>query len=252
MRRTTLSKKLRRKPAQAAVVAEVVVRPPLSAEENAQLLEAGRAALEADLARAAKTFRLDQVHPESTLLVMTDVARGEAGFTNGAQLREHWESPKIQRVSRHLSKDPPGDWCHVHCPDGKRIFIRFTSTRHQLLAADDETAGQLETDMADKLKKTSTKKPVKPVAAATKKKPGAAAADKPAKPAGNCKWLLDRLKAQASRAFSTDANRGVIKSGVASCESYLGVKKFLEKAGASDDAKFEAFLETFFGHCINR
>jgi hypothetical protein len=234
-----LSRKLRRKP--AAPTAPPVEEP-----------KAPPTAPEPEEPKAPPTsFDLADIHPESTLVVMTDVARDESGFTTGAQLREFWQSSKIQRVGTGLAKDPPGNWCHVRCPDGLRMFVKFTSTRHQLLAADDETAGQSEETNMATLKKTSAKT-VKPVAAAAKKKPGAASTPKPPKPAGTCKWLLDRLKAQAARAFSTDANRGVIKSGVASCESYSGVKRFLAKAGAADDAKFEQFLETFFGHTINR
>lgn len=214
-------------------------------------------------------FDLVQIDPRATLIVMIDVVTREGGFTRGEDLREHWESPRIQRVSSNYAC--PSGWYAVTCPDHKNLFIKFTSTRFQLLDESDQPQGaeiESKPDMTIESttataesapapkhqappKKTKAPAKVKPVKASTKvaaKK----AANKPAKTAtGNYKWLLRRLKAQALGALSTDSNRATLREGMKDLDSFTKVRSFLNRAGVKIET-FDTFLDKFFDAAIDR
>lgn len=254
MRRRFASKK----PCRAHLVAKTTVD------------QAGEAAsaLAEDLAQIAATIKLEQLDPRALVAVMTDVTRGEAEFTTGAAVREHWESSKIQRVSWQFSKFPIG-WSRIQCPDGSLLFLKFNSERFQLLPDDQQLADQIVDNMPNPKKKhtappkknavskptTTTPTvvpPVKPPAKTTAKEAKAPKTVKKPRTTGNYKWLLRRLQAQAINALTTANNRAVVRDGLDKCETFVETRDYLEKAGVTPAGEFVKFLDEFFAATIDR
>lgn len=259
---------MRRPPPKKKTAVPSQARPPGDDGTGDRSQKAGVAPSLVDLA---------SIDPRARLTVMTDVSRREAQFTTGAAIREHWESPKIQRVS-HFFSNPPAGWTHVRCPDGSRCFIQFTSEEFQLLdQAANQPAGQ---GTMEKKKhptppkktpakspvppKTPVKKPTPPPVVAPVKPPikeAAKAAIQAAKPervakkpktTGNYKWLLRRLQAQALSQLTTSNNRAIVRDGLDKQEDYKSTIDFLQTAKVADSIVWHNFLNEFFAATINR
>jgi hypothetical protein len=209
-------------------------------------------------------FKLEQLDPLAKCCVITDVKACESGFSSGEGIRQNWESGLIQRVHQldtPASANPDCPWYRCLCPDGSTIFIKFLSSSNRLIDELTSKPTSSINTMADK--ETATKKTPPPRKKAAEVKPVKAPKSKTTtkpvkapKPKGNYKWLQFRFNAQATDALSTGDNRGAIREGLKSADSFTGAVAFLERANAvgpsTIDPKLAAFLDEFFSAAINR
>ncbi len=126
-------------------------------------------------------FTLDQLDPRARLWVVTDIKNSESAFTDGASLRQQWESSRIQHVYEtptpvSVNENP---WLRCSCPNGTTIFIKFMGDEFRLLDASSPTSPDSDNSNMQPKKKTppprkgAAPKSAAPVASSTETKPAA-------------------------------------------------------------------------------